>query len=431
MDAATNNLSSVATWSLAARDLYLTRWLLPSNFVLVGLLISSTPVIAADGSLPPDYQYLCGSYGNYLQTAICTPNGPKAQWVDTVQEVGEQFCAQYLSPGTVGTFETVTDCRIQSSVLNDGPPFWWAPELTVHPVVTLSISFKDCGSLGCLGSGPYSVTYTFGPRVLNNPPRYFLRNDSPPPLNAQPNACCENKLFEPIDPASGATLNVFDDFQTGIPFHRFYSSLGSADKSLGTAWHHTYERNIVAKYSNLIPQLYVSSTRTSSKYDDASSACTSGFAELQANTSAWAGASVVYANGSCQLMKNGNAMGSVPIYFTRNKLPLWPAVVGYDAIRDDGQVVSFMVNGGYIVSKPTTGLKFLQTSSGYSLTDENDIVEQYDGNGRLLSVAGRAGVTKTVGYDASGRLSSVVDSFGHQLLLTYDAQGRLVSVTRQ
>jgi YD repeat-containing protein len=76
-------------------------------------------------------------------------------------------------------------------------------------------------------------------------------------------------------------------------------------------------------------------------------------------------------------------------------------------------------------------LKLQQSGGGYTLTDVNDNVEAYNTNGKLTSVASRAGVVQTIGYDSSSRLSNVTDSFGHSVTLTYDSQGRLSTVTRQ
>jgi len=97
--------------------------------------------------------------------------------------------------------------------------------------------------------------------------------------------------------------------------------------------------------------------------------------------------------------------------------------------RDDGQLISFTLQGGSIVAPPSIGLKLQQTSSGYTLTDQNDNAETYDANGKLLSLTNRAGVVQTMNYDGSGRLGTVTDSFGHRLSLSYDSQGRVSSVT--
>jgi YD repeat-containing protein len=105
--------------------------------------------------------------------------------------------------------------------------------------------------------------------------------------------------------------------------------------------------------------------------------------------------------------------------------------VGFDALRDDGQLVSFNLQNGALAAPPGITLQMQQTSSGFTLTDPSDTVEAYDSTGKLLTVTSRAGVVQTMNYDTSARLSTVTDNFGHKLTLSYDPQGRLSSVMRQ
>jgi YD repeat-containing protein len=100
-------------------------------------------------------------------------------------------------------------------------------------------------------------------------------------------------------------------------------------------------------------------------------------------------------------------------------------------LRDDGQLISFPVNGTSITAPPSINLKLQQTASGYMLADANDTIEVYDPNGKLLTVTSRAGVVQTMSYDTLGRLSGVTDSFGHRFTLSYDSQNRLITVTLQ
>jgi YD repeat-containing protein len=139
----------------------------------------------------------------------------------------------------------------------------------------------------------------------------------------------------------------------------------------------------------------------------------------------------LYSGGNCQLTKSGVSVGSVPMNYTRQSLPIASTPIAFDAVRDDGQVIRFTVQTGLIITPPGTALKLLQTVSGFTLTDDSDNIEVYDSNGRLLSVTSRTGVVQTMNYDGAGKLGGVTDNFGHQLTLGYDAQNRLISVTRQ
>jgi YD repeat-containing protein len=94
-------------------------------------------------------------------------------------------------------------------------------------------------------------------------------------------------------------------------------------------------------------------------------------------------------------------------------------------------VLRFAINQGNIISAAGYATKLQKNQAGFTVTDSSDNVEQYDANGKLLTVTSRSGLVQTMSYDGSDRLSGVSDSFGHQLILNYDAQGHLSTVTRQ
>jgi len=104
-------------------------------------------------------------------------------------------------------------------------------------------------------------------------------------------------------------------------------------------------------------------------------------------------------------------------------------------LRADGEVVFFApCSTGYCGGlDEKSRLTRTTNSQGYTtawqLVDENDVVESYDGGGRLLSEKSRAGVLHTLAYDSSGHLVTVTDSFGRQLALGYDGSGRINQVT--
>jgi YD repeat-containing protein len=130
-------------------------------------------------------------------------------------------------------------------------------------------------------------------------------------------------------------------------------------------------------------------------------------------------------------MKNGVRIGLAPIRMTTGMPMVLGMPIFYDLTRDDGQVIRFTQISGTVTAPAAVTLKMQVTGNGYTVTDANDSVEQYNANGVLLSIASRSGVVQTMTYDGVGRLSVVRDSFGHQLTLSYDAQSRIESVTRQ
>jgi YD repeat-containing protein len=103
-------------------------------------------------------------------------------------------------------------------------------------------------------------------------------------------------------------------------------------------------------------------------------------------------------------------------------------LLGYDVIRDDGQLVRFVLSGGTAVAPPSISFQLQQTANGLTLTDDSDDVEAYDTNGKLQSITKRTGIAQTMSYDGLGRLETVTDTVGRSLTLAYDAQGRLLSV---
>lgn len=167
-----------------------------------------------------------------------------------------------------------------------------------------------------------------------------------------------------------------------------------------------------------------------SLYSTASAACTSGFAEIKDRVSTWQSATASFSGDVCTLSVGGVSVGTLAV-LTKGRLDPVPSstIVALEAVRDDGQVVRFLVQGSAIVAPPSVRLRLGAVSGGYALEDEADNVESYDSSGRLLSVSTRGGIVHTMGYDAAQRLSTVTDSFGHALTLGYDILSRLKSMT--
>jgi YD repeat-containing protein len=243
-----------------------------------------------------------------------------------------------------------------------------------------------------------------------------------------------NGVGHPINPASGAVYDTIVDIHAtadSISFKRFYNSADVGSPDLNAGWRHSFSRSITPKYANTGYQPYMPVPGNSSLYSDEPTACTNGFAEIKAQVSTWANANATYSNGVCTVSVGSISVGNIRILYTSQPNPTPTTTpIGFDVTRDDGQLVRFWLNGSSMVAPPSIGLKLQQTSSGYTLQDENDSVETYDVNGRLLSITGRAGVAQTMSYDSSGHLSAVTDSFGHSLSYTYDSQGHLSSVTK-
>jgi YD repeat-containing protein len=280
------------------------------------------------------------------------------------------------------------------------------------------------------GTIPFSCG-VIGRRANPDGCQVYTSDQQDPPANCGPSC-----VGDPINPSSGAAIGSEANLgaaPAGTEFLTFHNTANSASGALGAGWSSQYSRRITPRYSSSKSRPYVTSADNSSLYTDEATACTSGFAQIKSRVGNWVSASAGYSNGRCAVSVGSTVIAELPILYTSTPTPApgTQILLGFDAIRDDGSVYGFALNGMTVSAPLGMGMKLQQTGSGYLLTDTNDTVEAYDTNGKLLSVTARGGIAQTMSYDSAGRLSTVVDSFGHKLTLTYDGQNRLSTVTRQ
>lgn len=330
---------------------------------------------------------------------------------DEVNPGGITIVKQWPDEGTAPNLKNSTPCVVNwSRTVNgifssfDYHYFLYAGLCNVGQII-------DSNIMQCVG---YSVSILSSPKL-------------------QCGSCVQNYLKDPINPATGAVFDsISDTASSRLSFKRFYSSTDTGGANLSTGWERSYARKVVTQYSTIATQDYLVSGNTSSQYADPGAACVGGFAEIKAKIRQWNNAISSYSNGNCVLTKNGAYVGSVTVNVSAGSFAPAPTPVAYDVIRDDGQLIRFIIDGnGTIISPSGIGIKLQKTTSGFTVTDGNDNVEQYDTNGKLLTVTSRSGVVQTMNYDGSGRLSGVSDSFGHQLNFSYDAQGHLSTGTQR
>jgi YD repeat-containing protein len=360
-------------------------------------------------------------------------------WVGDAQAVADSFAAfcnsRPFGTGTLGGYPN-SSCHASCNPIGVTSCVYTALSQTfsVFPTVQLpraSVTWTFSTSGG--GSGSGFVQYNQMQRT--NPigcKVYVSALTEPRKLCGE--SC--NAIGDPIDPASASVSASETDYgaqPAAIEFKRFYGSADSNGKSLGAGWRHSFSRSLRPVYSSSTYKAYTASADSSSLYADEALACTNGFAQIKSRVDTWANAIASYSNGVCTLTVGGTRIGRLPIYYTSPPTPApgSTVLIGYDATRDDGQLISLMADGGVISAPPSSVLKLQSIAGGYVLTGANDATEAYDTGGRLLSITKRAGVIQTMSYDTAGRLSTVTDSFGHQLVLTYDSESRLSTVTRQ
>jgi YD repeat-containing protein len=288
---------------------------------------------------------------------------------------------------------------------------------------------------GCMGSCESTTQSSTSTRatylaVVQGEPTYCPSAHAFAAAPAADQKSCCNPLHDPIDPTTGGMFLVETDVpdpEDRLRFHRYYNSANGGTVFLSPGWRHSLTRRIDARRAQSASLGLTNSADLSSGYPDEASACTSGFPEVKGRVHSWANAIATYDGSVCNLRVSGVNIGRLPIVWD-GPIPGSPDVIAWDATRDDGQRVSFTVDGSMVNAPPTSGMRLQQTASGFLLTDENDTREQYDASGRLQSITTRAGVVVTLGYDSSGRLSTATDSFGHKLTLTYDGLNRLSTV---
>jgi len=264
-------------------------------------------------------------------------------------------------------------------------------------------------------------------------PLYFLR--SIPTPQAQCDSCNGNSVGHPINPANGAVFDIANDVDTKqlvVPFKRFYNSADVSRTNMSSGWRGSFTRSVKGIiYPSTLHAFDSNDPDNSSLYTDPATACLSGFAQIQSRVANWAGATVQYVDGICQLVKNGLVVDSIPLHHDAGVPLASPTPQSYEVNRDDGQLIRFWSQSGSLRSGAGVSLRLTQTASGFELRDGSDNIEVYDDSGVLQTVTSRAGVTQTMSYDTTARLSTVTDSFGHRLVFSYDTQNRLQSVMRQ
>jgi RHS repeat-associated protein len=349
-------------------------------------------------------------------------------WRDSPGEVAKAYCDVIGAPQNPGQ---INGSYTQSCYFAVNANGW--PAGNIHAV---RINQTNC----TLPSGCQQTKDDIIPtqQLLTRPvpDQYFVNTESEDPAQCD---CPDNPplppnvVADPIDPVNGSVVKIENDLKVGgsaVGFNRFYSSrVGSSD--MGTGWTHSFSRRIVIKYQSFDYKTHLlGNVNFSSLHLSAGSACTSGFTEIKNLVGTWQNATATFSGNVCTLSVGGTTIGKLRVFSSR-KLNPFPSstIVALEALRDDGQIVRFPVEGGSIVAPPSVKLRLESTSGGFTLKDDVDNLESYDATGRLVSITSRSGVVRTLGYDASLQLSTVTDSFGHTFSLGYDLLNRVKTLT--
>lgn len=397
---------------------------MPTKFLLVSLLALGISSVSAIAVADPRYESHTINAGR--------PDGaaPDILGTDPLDT-----CIQAISRTTYVPHSADPIVQSYSSQVSGGYTSRWYhcsgryPQLTGHdqygnPII--QIVTGDVTWMYAVCPPTYIVSWPYG--ICSA--KVYVSAQPAPAAQCGP---AKNCVGEPINPINGSVFSVNGDtlaVSNNLDLSRYYNSLDAGTDDLTGGWRHSFSRTIRPRYLPIAYRPYVAADAlNSSLYADEAAACTNGFLEIRPRMPGLASAIATYENGACKLSTSGMFQGTLQLYADQagefQSLPL----IGFDAVRDDGQQITFVINSGAIASPSGVNLKLTQVGSGYSLIDGNDSIESYDTSGKLLSVTYRTGVVQTMSYDASGRLIGVTDSFGHQLILNYDAQGRLSAVT--
>jgi RHS repeat-associated protein len=250
-----------------------------------------------------------------------------------------------------------------------------------------------------------------------------------PPLQSE--VSCKNCVADPVNPGVGNVYKSEEDVRIAgaspIAFRRFYNSADAVGSDGTPGWRHSYSRYINTVYQTPSSPYPGQSAMVSAQFGTPQNACTQGFPTIRASVVAWQSAIATYTDGVCVLSTSAGTIGTLPIQSnTPMAAPANP--IEYDLVRDDGQILRYTLQNGTINNPRGTSIQLAVTSSGFTVTDDQDNVENYNAGGVLQSITSPAGVVQTVSYDSNGLFSAVTDSFGNSLAATRNAQGNIATV---
>ena len=303
---------------------------------------------------------------------------------------------------TIPEAVSAAQTEINTLSITSGSDYCGGPEVFISPWTCADTGAPPDYNIACTGTDYSRITTPQGqctlvPGTYTAYARYIKMCENPFFVLAKtPNAqvSSDNSAGDPINPAVGNVFRTEEDVRLSgtatVGFNRYYNSADATGADLGPGWRHSYVRSIkVIQAPALMPYPGADVWNTiSGAYQTPAQACQSGFATISESIPGWGSATASYANGTCVVSAGTGA--TIPIY---SSLQLPPAsTIEFDAIRDDGTTLRYTVQNGTIVNPPGVSLRFAFTSSGFSLTDDQDTVESYDGNGALQSITSRFGV---------------------------------------
>ena len=281
-----------------------------------------------------------------------------------------------------------------------------------HPI--MRVSDGGCTVTTCIRCGA-SDFYIGEKKCLK--PQYYA---AVPIENVPPQLCVAN----PVEPSSGTKIQKEVDIASSglgqIGFDRIYNN---GNKSASTFWYNPYQKSL-----NVIdPEKITIAGEKSSLYASKDAACTSGWNEIKTKISdLWAlNATARYSNNTCQIVRNNVVVRNIPILLSGQSTITFIKPGAVKLLREDGSILSFglSANEKYRELNGERGQLISVTNAApvaWRYSAPNGDIEDYDVNGKLLSITASNGMKQELFYDAvSGLLSRITDSAGRELVFAY------------
>ena len=203
---------------------------------------------------------------------------------------------------------------------------------------------------------------------------------------------------------------------------------------LHSKWHHSFDKKITFLRASDTTNVRFKSAKSQSYGSQKEVACAHGWQELKGNfNQIWVeNSEPVFENGLCKIKSQGTHILTVPIVKLN---PLNPYANSETVLlsRDNGSILTYVKNRNGIWVSTAAGKGQFESigheNIEWRFKSENGDIEDYNAEGKLLSITATNGMKQELFYDAStGLLSSVKDSTGRELLFAYTGN-QLSSVT--
>lgn len=374
---------------------------------------------------PPQFlscSYTPGGYGTYFDGESGFTSADAA---------GQALCANV---DAIGSEDFSFGGNTGSGVDGNGGDIYTSCGTAVY------INFVGCQNITCAVGQVLDYSTNTCVTPLPNASLYLHNNDFQELEPFNPQICSSNDtnssppvttVGNPIDTKDGNKYRNEVDYVSNsispLNISRYYSSNKNQTNDIGVNWRHSYTSSLTANIHTEATPYVEGDSSFSSLNSTAQLACESGWNDIKTTytKSELANSTATYLNNTCNIQdSNGNALGSIAVLdnSTGGVSPNPPQ----DTVvieRANGNTIVFTLVNSVWTAPSDTDVSLVQTATGYTLTTAQDVIEEYNLSGQLVSVTDRKGIQQTLAYNlTSGLLESVSDSFGKSLGFAYTGE---------